>query len=45
MGGGNPLEIVHQSDRGSQYVSEDYTVDLKALGVQLSVGSTRDSYD
>lgn len=43
--GANPLEIVHHSDRGSQYISEDYTVDLKNLGVQLSVGSTGDSYD
>lgn len=43
--GANPLEIVHHSDRGSQYIAEDYTQDLKALGVQLSVGSTGDSYD
>lgn len=31
--------------RGSQYVSADYTHELKALGVQLSVGSRGDSYD
>ncbi|ORC16116.1 transposase [Rothia nasimurium] len=37
--------IVHHSDRGSQYVSADYTHALKAFGVQLSVGSRGDSYD
>ena len=41
----NPLELVHHSDRGSQYIAEDYTQELKALGVQLSVGSVGDSYD
>ena len=41
----NPLEIVHHSDHGSQYIAEDYTQELKALGVQLSVGSVGDSYD
>ena len=43
--GSDLTQIVHHSDRGSQYVSTDYTQDLKALGVQLSVGSTGDSYD
>lgn len=43
--GANPLGIVHHSDRGSQYVSESYTQELKELGVRLSVGSTVDSYD
>ncbi|MDO4898134.1 MAG: IS3 family transposase [Rothia sp. (in: high G+C Gram-positive bacteria)] len=43
--GSDFTEIVHHSDRGSQYVSEGYTADLKELGVQLSVGSTGDSYD
>ncbi len=38
-------EIVHHSDRGWQYIGQDYTQGLKALGVQLSVGSTGDSYD
>ena len=32
-------------DRGSQYIAEGYTRDLKELGVQLSVGSVGDSYD
>lgn len=44
-GGSDVTQIVHHSDRGSQYIAEDYTADLKALGVQLSVGSTGDSYD
>lgn len=43
--GTNQLEIVHHSDRGSQYIAEDFTLDLKTLGVQLSVGSTGDSYN
>lgn len=43
--GSDLTQIVHHWDRGSQYVSTDYTQDLKALGVQLSVGSTGDSYD
>lgn len=45
LAGANPLEIVHHSDRGSQYVSEGYTADLKELGVQLSVGSTGNMAD
>lgn len=43
--GADPHQIVHHSDRGSQYVSEDYTRELTGLGVRLSVGSTGDSYD
>lgn len=43
--GSDLTQIVHHSDRGSQYVSTGYTQDLKALGVQLSEGSTGDSYD
>lgn len=31
--------------RGWQYIAGDYTRNLEALGVQLSVGSTGDSYD
>ncbi|MGH1978532.1 transposase, partial [Rothia sp. L_38] len=38
-------QVVHHSDRGSQYLAEDYTRELRRLGVQLSVGSTGDSYD
>lgn len=43
--GSDLTQIVHHSDRGSQYVSTGYTQDLRTLGVQLSVGSTGDSYD
>lgn len=43
--GSDLTRIVHHSDRGAQYVSADYTHELKALGVQLSVGSRGDSYD
>lgn len=39
------LEMVHHCDRGSEYVSADCTQDLKALGVQLLVGSRGGSYD
>lgn len=43
--GSDLTQVVHHSDRGSQYVSEDYTRELTGLGVQLSVGSKGDSYD
>lgn len=38
-------ELVHHSDRGSQYVSIRYTERLKDAGVEPSVGSVGDSYD
>lgn len=37
--------LVHHSDRGSQYVSIRYTEHLAEAGVKASVGSTGDSYD
>lgn len=43
--GSDLTQVVHHSDRGSQYVAGDYTRELIELGVQLSVGSTGDSYD
>ncbi len=43
--GSDLTQVVHHSDRGSQYVADDYTRELIQLGVQLSVGSTGDSYD
>lgn len=43
--GSDLTQVVHHSDRGSQYVAEDYTGELVQLGVRLSVGSTGDSYD
>lgn len=43
--GADLTQVVHHSDRGSQYLADDYTRELRRLGVQLSVGSTGDSYD
>jgi putative transposase len=41
QGGG----LVHHSDRGSQYVSIQYTERLAEAGIEPSVGSIGDSYD
>lgn len=38
-------QLVHHSDRGTQYLSIRYTDRLTEAGVALSVGSTGDSYD
>ncbi len=38
-------ELVHHSDRGSQYLSLTYTDRLAELGIAPSVGSRGDSYD
>jgi transposase InsO family protein len=38
-------ELVHHSDRGSQYVSIRYGERLAQAGIDPSVGSTGDSYD
>jgi len=37
--------LVHHSDRGAQYLSIRYTERLAEAGIELSVGSTGDSYD
>ena len=37
--------LIHQSDRGSQYVSIKYTERLAEAGIEPSVGSVGDSYD
>ena len=37
--------LIHHSDRGAQYVSIRYTGRLLEAGIELSVGSTGDSYD
>jgi putative transposase len=39
------LGLIHHSDRGSQYVSGDYTQTLTDNDVLASVGSTGDAYD
>ncbi len=38
-------ELIHHSDRGSQYVSIRYTERLAEAGIAPSVGSVGDSYD
>jgi transposase InsO family protein len=38
-------ELVHHSDRGSQYVSIHYTERLAEADIEPSVGSRGDSYD
>ena len=38
-------ELVHHSDRGSQYVSIRYSERLAEAGIESSVGSVGDSYD
>jgi len=38
-------ELVHHSDRGSQYLSIRYTERLAEAGIEPSVGSRGDSYD
>jgi putative transposase len=44
-GPGADVELVHHSDRGSQYTSVDYTQTLDDHGVLASVGSVGDAYD
>jgi len=42
---GADFELVHHTDRGSQYTSVDYTQELDDNGVLASVGSVGDAYD
>ena len=44
-GGGAEVELIHHSDRGSQYTSIDYGQTLDHHGVLASVGSVGDAYD
>jgi putative transposase len=44
-GGQRDGELVHHSDRGSQYVSIRYSERLAEAGIEPSVGSIGDSYD
>ncbi|SMY05386.1 Integrase core domain-containing protein [Brevibacterium antiquum CNRZ 918] len=41
----NINQLIHHSDKGSQYVSIAYTERLREAGIEASVGSTGDSYD
>jgi transposase InsO family protein len=42
---GADVELVHHSDRGSQYLSHDYAQTLDDHGVLASCGSVGDAYD
>ena len=42
---GKPKGVIHQSDRGSKYVSIRYSECLSEAGFNASVGSVGDSYD
>jgi putative transposase len=44
-GPGADVELIHHSDRGSQYTSTDYSQTLDDHGVLASVGSVGDAYD
>jgi putative transposase len=44
-GAGADVELIHHSDRGSQYTSIDYSQTLDDHGVLASVGSVGDAYD
>ena len=44
-GPGADVQLIHHSDRGSQYTSIDYTQTLQDHGVLASVGSVGDAYD
>jgi putative transposase len=44
-GPGADVELIHHSDRGSQYTSIDYTQTLSDHRVLASVGSVGDAYD
>jgi transposase InsO family protein len=44
-GPGADVELVHHTDRGSQYTSADYTQELNDHGVLASVGTVGDAYD
>ena len=42
---GADVELIHHSDRGSQYTSIDFTQELADHGILQSVGSVGDAYD
>ena len=44
-GPGADVELVHHSDAGGQYVSNDYTQTLDDHGVRASIGTVGDCYD
>ena len=36
---GDPSDVIHHSDQGSQYTSEQFKTRCKDLGVRISMGS------
>ena len=42
---GADVELIHHSDAGSQYLSNDYSQALDDAGVLASIGSVGDAYD
>ena len=44
-GPGADVELVHHSDAGSQYISNDYSQALDDHGVLASIGTVGDAYD
>jgi transposase InsO family protein len=38
-------DLIHHSDRGSQYASKDYTAALKAARIRMSMSNKRDCWD
>ena len=44
-GAGADVALVHHSDAGSQYTSNDYTQTLDDHGLQASIGTVGDAYD
>ncbi|MEZ6073142.1 MAG: IS3 family transposase [Pirellulales bacterium] len=41
----HPGELLHHSDRGCQYTSDDYRKTLKTLGIECSMSRTGNCYD
>lgn len=40
-----PASVIHHSDQGSQYTSQDFTQRCQQAGVRLSMGTVGDAYD
>lgn len=40
-----PADLIHHTDRGSQYVADDYLTLLKEYGIQVSMSGKADPYD
>ena len=42
---GHPGDVIHHSDKGTQYTSLDFAMNAGSTDVELSFGSTGDAYD